>query len=558
MRIDDRLETALRNFDDVTPQSMSGQWHQLIDILAQNPRNFQAHEVAAGLTQLHKNSAHVPVKERIACLKALHKGINSAPLVLMLSLDEPRIAALALERANLSDEDWVEIIPRLNSRGRGFLRPRKDLGAAAAQALTVFSSGDFLLPHFSANASATALDKKPVIEPVSTWQAEQPPIGVIVERIEEWRRNRENAESPLLPFVEEREQADLPEITEFRFESNDNGTIIWVEGAPRGAIVGIDIAHAAYDNGPGPDAYGAAAFRQRMPMDSARMQLRGASVVEGEWRITAAPFFDAISGRFRGYRGILRRPTVAETAIPVQNNARQAEQMQQIVHELRTPLGAIAGFAEIIEQQLFGPVSAEYRDLAVAIIDDANLLLAGFDDLNIAAKIDSGQLDISLGYTDCSWLASRLKDRLHAISENMDVKVNLVVADPVRPYAVDPEFAERIFSRLLAAVIIGCRAGEELKGRFHTEIGATTWNQFKLDLPAQLIGQSEEDLLNSSPQTAKNPAGSPLLGLGFSLRLIRNLSQSVGGSLHIHKESLLLSLPASQDGHSHYKDRWGD
>ncbi len=578
VRIDDRLETALRNFDDMSKDSATGQWYQLLDLLAQNPRNFGAAEVAQGLSRLHGAAHFVSRNDRAAGIAALTRGISSAPLILLLSHDEPPIAEFAIERAHLDDEDWLEIIPKLSTRGRGFLRSRKDLRPVVMQALAVFSSGDFLLPNFSADSSerlietasvapsaeaipdhsAETLPPKSLSSGKADWESEQLPIGVIVARIEQWRKDRENIEAPQLPFAEDHDQDGLTEINEIRFESDDNGTIIWAEGAPRGAIVGIDIARAAFDNGPGPDAYGAAAFRQRMPMESARMRLRGASAVEGDWRITAAPFFDPSSGRFRGFRGIMRRPTVVETAEPVQDRVRQAEQMQQIVHELRTPLGAIAGFAEIIEQQLFGPVSREYRELASAIIGDANQLLAGFDDLTIAAKMDRGQLESSAGITECPWLASRLKERLQTISDNLGVSVNLVLADPVRPFAIEPELAERIFSRLLAAVIMGCGQGVELHGRFHTEIGSTIWNRFRLDLPKRLLGQSEDELLNSSPLAAQTRLGSPLLGLGFSLRLVRNLSRSLGGNLQIQKESLLLSLPASQDSHSYYKDFWGE
>jgi hypothetical protein len=558
LRIDDRLETALRNFDKMSQESAVGQWYQLLDLLAQNPRNFKPVDVAIGLAQLHQTAETISTKERAAGIAALTQGIHSAPLALLLAHDEPAVAALAIEHARLDDEDWMEIIPKLNIRARGFLRMRRDLSPATLQALAVFSTGDFLLPHYASVPEAqTVTVDTPAKAAKSEWEAQQLPIGAIVERIEQWRQQRESADAPQLPFAEDTTHSE-PEINEIRFESDDNGTIIWAEGAPRGAIVGIDIARAAFDNGPGPDAYGAAAFRQRMPMESARMRLRGASAVEGDWRITAAPFFDPASGRFRGFRGIMRRPTVVETAEPVFDRVRQAEQMQQIVHELRTPLGAIAGFAEIIEQQLFGPVSREYRELASAIIGDANQLLAGFDDLTIAAKMDRGQFETTPGITECTWLASRLKDRLQTISDNLGVRINLVLADPVRPFALDPEMAERIFSRLLAAVIMGCGNGEELRGRFHTEIGSTIWNRFQLDLPKRLAGQSEEELLNSSPLSAASKVGSPLLGLGFSLRLVRNLSQSFGGNLQIHKESLLLSLPASQDGHSHYKDYWGE
>ena len=69
-------------------------------------------------------------------------------------------------------------------------------------------------------------------------------------------------------------------------------------------------------------------------------------------------------------------------------------------HELRTPLSAIIGFSEIIEQQLFGPVTEEYRILAGNILRDAERLLSGFDDLSTAAKIETGSYVAETGTTD--------------------------------------------------------------------------------------------------------------------------------------------------------------
>jgi signal transduction histidine kinase len=560
LRIDDRLETALRNFGDATQDNAVGQWRQLLDILAQNPERFDEGAVASGLTRLFESAHLLSTEERAQAVASLTRGIHSAPLVVLLSHDEPAVAAQAMARAELNDDQWLAVIPKLEIRARGFLRMRSDLSAVAEQALAIFSVGDFLLPDLSRQSTSgydheLVLTEEQPIEPVTQVGT---PIDAVVKRIEQWRRDRENSESPRLPFAEEANAEAAAVINEIRFESDDAGTIIWVEGAPRGAIVGIDIARAAYDNGPGPDAYGASAFRQRMPMDSARMRLRGASSVEGDWRISAAPFFDAKSGRFRGYRGIMRRPTVAESAALTDNHSQQAQQLQQVIHELRTPLGAIAGFAEIIENQLFGPVSSEYRGLAAAIMADAEQLLAGFDDLSIAAKVDPKHYGSEAHVTECRWLTSRLKDRLQPISEQLKVSLSLTLAEPVRDYAVNPELAERIFSRLLAAVIIGCDQGEVLSGRFYTELGSQTWNRFQLDLPAQLAGKSEENLLNSSPVAATSKSGPPLLGLGFSLRLVRNLSRNHGGSLLIKNDSLLLTLPAAGDGGHISRDSWGD
>jgi hypothetical protein len=552
LRFDDRLQTSLRNAAD-DKVGMVTRWRQLIDILSQNPKHFPADMVKNGLLQARRLLPHIRVEDRVASVISLSGRIKSAPLVQLLAADLVPVASATIAGAKLTDQEWADIIPALPIRARGFLRNREDIGPKTRKALMVWSSADFVLPGPTEEA-AGAHPTRAAINSKTDRSAQQSPrnvrIGEIVERIERLRKDRENnpVASQQEMSVETAGQDAFADqvVSEIRFETDELGTICWVEGAPRGALVGVGIAEPAFDESPGPDAYGAAAFRQRMPLENARMRLCGAPVVDGDWRVTANPFFDARSGRFQGYRGLLRRPTVAESP-QIQTATKNGEQLQQLVHELRTPLGAIIGFSEIIEQQMFGPVSFEYRSLAYDILHDAERLLAGFDDLAIAAKIESGRYIAGPGVTECNWLAKRIAERLHGLSETLSVTLNLAMADPVRPFAVESEMAERLFSRLLSAIIIGCEPGEELSGRFHTEPGHRTVNKFTLSLPRKLRGLGEDQLLGSVPSDQDENDDAPLLGLGFSLRLVRNLARNVDGDLRFQKESLLLILPASHD-----------
>lgn len=544
MRFDDRLETTLRQADD-EGLAISAKWQQLVDILAQNPVDFDPALVAAGLQKVRQFMELVPAPVREQCVRALAGRLQSAPLLLLLSADIPAVASAAISGARLEDAQWADIVPHLSTRARGFLRNRRDIGPITTRALRVWSSADFVL----------SLDR-------SAEEAPREATGVqirdIVERIERLRLERENGTSPAIALSEtpssEAAPAPIEAVDEIRFEADEYGTISWVEGAPAGAVVGVDIAEPAFDDGPGPDAYGAAAFRQKMPIENARMRLCGAPAIAGDWRINAAPFFDAVSGRFHGYRGILRRPNLAEVAVIPDEQVSEADNIQQLLHELRTPLGAIIGFSEIIEQQLFGPVTEDYRILAGNILHDAQRLLSGFDDLSTAAKIETGSYVAEVGATDCEWLSQRLAERLHGLSDLLEVTLNLVHAHPVRPFAVDNHLAERLFSRLLSAVIIGCESGEVLDGRFRTELGRNATNRFVLTLPKRLVDMDEDALFGSGPGSVDESDEAPLLGLGFSLRLVRSLARNVGGDLRFYNQALIVSLPAVNDGRTGIRD----
>src|SRR5690606_23987295 len=117
-----------------------------------------------------------------------------------------------------------------------------------------------------------------------------------------------------------------------------------------------------------------------------RIGVIGPAEIAGDWRIDAAPAFLPETGAFDGYRGRMRR-----FAPPAESAATSGagDRMRQILHELRTPVGAIQGFAELIQQQMFGPAPNAYRALAAAIAVDAARLLAGFDEIDRLARLET-------------------------------------------------------------------------------------------------------------------------------------------------------------------------
>ena len=100
------------------------------------------------------------------------------------------------------------------------------------------------------------------------------------------------------------------------------------------------------------------------------------------------------------------------------------DSLRELVHEIKTPLNAIIGFAEIIEGQYLGPADRGYRDRAAEIVRQARLLLAAIDDLDFAAKVHS-----TLGRTrervDLGALIMRAADELRGIAPSLASKPRL-------------------------------------------------------------------------------------------------------------------------------------
>ncbi|MEW4466785.1 HAMP domain-containing sensor histidine kinase [Parasphingorhabdus sp. JC815] len=564
MRYDDRLKTVLKG---PLPEgnTASLQWCQIVDLLAQNPERLTYDDIRSGFDRLHELHERVPEIERVSAIKALHGRLRSATLLVYLCNDSDPICDAAIHAADLTDGEWRDVIPRLPQQGRNSLQTRSDLGPLTRDAITRHASARVELPFLLSSANDDTPEDTPedtqddvseadniVSDPLAEKEIVDPDMGEIsqisnlVTKIADYQRKREGKSPRSLVSDSELHDYLAETIDIIRFETDDSGTIIWAEGPPKGAIVGVTIAEPTFDDGPGPDAYGAAAFRQRMPLENARMRLCGAAVIAGDWRITAIPYFGEETGRFRGYRGIMKRPNAAEDVAPDSVDVERREQLQQLIHELRTPLNAIMGFSEIIEQQIFGPASAEYRSLSHNITQEARRLLTGFEDLDIAAKIDAGQMESQSGLTDPDWLIQRLKQRLQSLTVSRGVDFNFSVAEPMLSFASDSDSVERIFTRLLSAAILGCENGEELKAELQTRFGSSPVNYLSLNRPSRIREISEENLLDPSYGIDGDISDAPLLGLGFSLRLVRNLVKSANGKLIITDDRIGLTLPAAE------------
>ena len=70
----------------------------------------------------------------------------------------------------------------------------------------------------------------------------------------------------------------------------------------------------------------------------------------------------------------------------------KSEFIANISYELRTPLNAIIGFAEILENQYFGPLSERQREYSHAIVDSSQRLIALINDILDLASIEAGYL----------------------------------------------------------------------------------------------------------------------------------------------------------------------
>ncbi|WP_066682587.1 sensor histidine kinase [Sphingomonas sp. CCH9-E2] len=323
----------------------------------------------------------------------------------------------------------------------------------------------------------------------------------------------------------------------FRFETDEQGVIRWVEGVSRAPLIGLSLELNASGDASRADGVAAGALRQRAVFSDARLMVVGESDAAGEWRISGAPAFDRATGRFSGYRGTARRPRREESAAPSipPPSSPAADSLRQLMHELRTPTNAIAGFAEMIEREMLGDAPPVYRERAGTIRMHARALLAAIDDLDIAARIEASALTLGSSEVTLRPLLSRIADDLAALAELRGAWIALPIDDPV--VRGDARAIERMLSRLLATLLSAARDGERV-GIAVEEVGALVAITF--DRPEALAAYEGDALFNLDDEDED----AALLGTGFALRLVRNIARELGGGLKVTDAAITLELPA--------------
>src|SRR5690606_16787331 len=160
MLFDDRLATVLRS----AVRNEAGartQYRQLIDLLGSMPPDAASEMTEAGYDRLGELADELPQAVQSAILRAPGLRLRNRTLVAWLARSEPQAAAAAMATAQLTESEWLYLIPRLPMTARGFLRHRRDLPFSARQVLDRLGVKDLVLPEPAFEDAPAALFPEP-------------------------------------------------------------------------------------------------------------------------------------------------------------------------------------------------------------------------------------------------------------------------------------------------------------------------------------------------------------------------------------------------------------
>ncbi len=548
MHFDDRLATVLRH-RATGERAARTQFRQLLDLLGSRTGPRDQNLLAAAWLRLGALGEMLPAADRAAMIRDPGLRFRNPELAAHLAEDEPGVAVAALARAELSDDDWEALIPRLPIRARGFLRLRRDIPANAVRVLDRLGIHDRGLP-LPDRAEGEAEHIPPAPQPEAANDAggplpEDSEIGALVKRIESFRLARQSSpalnDAPRLPLDDRPDGEVRPALAAIDFTADAEGRIDWADLQVAPMLVGMRLA----DN-----SACAALFQRHQPLRNCLLTLEGAPPIAGDWIMDAAPRFTRPGGRFYGYAGKFRRPAPSAGSIRAADTDSEGDRIRQLLHELRTPVNAIQGFAEIIQQQLFGPTPHEYRAMAANIAGDSARILAGFDELDRLARLETGAIELEHGVADFRATVDRIAVQLQDVLKSRTAGFEVQLDPQECLIGLAPTECEIIVWRLLATIASAVGAGETVQLILEQD-GAMA--RLCCDLPASLSDSG--DIFSASARPVSGAVSAGMFGAGFSLRLARAEARGAGGNLVLVEDWLMLSIPLLTGADTNSSDR---
>ncbi len=216
----------------------------------------------------------------------------------------------------------------------------------------------------------------------------------------------------------------------------------------------------------------------------------------------------------------------------VESSEAKSRFLANMSHELRTPLNAVIGFAEIIRDEVVGPIGEpRYRDYAKDIHESAEHLLDVINDILDIAKAEAGKLQLAEESLDLGQTVDTCCRFMQERADQAGIRLEVHIPDALPRLIADPRRVKQILLNLLSNAVKFTESG----GAVRVEVTHDAEDGLAVAVHDTGIGMSESELQTAlAPFSQVDNAFSRRVdGTGLGLPLTKYLLEMHGGSLDI-------------------------
>jgi PAS domain S-box-containing protein len=223
--------------------------------------------------------------------------------------------------------------------------------------------------------------------------------------------------------------------------------------------------------------------------------------------------------------GELRKAQAAAEAA----SAAKSEFLSSMSHELRTPLNAILGFTQLLQRDKKTPLTARQTSMTDQVLKGGEHLLRLIDDVLDLARIESGNVLLSLEPVSVSSVLAEVKATLDPMAERAGVELRIGPLPAHLPmvFADRTRFAQILMNYGSNAIKYGRRGGQAM-----FEVKVTLAGRVRITVVDDGLGIPEDKQARVfQPFQRAGQETGPIEGTGIGLSISHRLAAMMDGQV---------------------------
>jgi signal transduction histidine kinase len=211
--------------------------------------------------------------------------------------------------------------------------------------------------------------------------------------------------------------------------------------------------------------------------------------------------------------------------------------MRGFSHDVKNPLGAADGYAELLSAGIYGELTAEQRESIQRIRRSIHRALDLIDDLNELARAETGNIALRRQVVDLGDLVRTSGDEYRGAANASGLSLTVDVAEDLPTVETDGARVRQIVGNLLSNAIKYTKAGSVvLRVRAYpaeTVGGARGWVHFDvIDTGLGIPADKRDIIFEEFSRLGANDRA----GAGLGLAISKRLAEALGGQITVESE----------------------
>jgi signal transduction histidine kinase len=212
----------------------------------------------------------------------------------------------------------------------------------------------------------------------------------------------------------------------------------------------------------------------------------------------------------------------------------KSEFLANMSHELRTPLNAIIGFSEVLQQRMFGELTAKQSQYVDVILASGRHLLSLINDILDLSKVEAGRMELEPTPFDLRLAIENTVALVRDRAAHHGLRLDLALDGELGPVVADERKVKQILLNLLANAVKFTPDGGGIEIR-----ASRTDGKAEISVSDTGIGIAPEDqeaIFEEFRQVGTDYARKRE-GTGLGLALVKRLVELHGGQIWVKSEA---------------------